>query len=131
LLGGGIRRIGHGYALAAALAVDPDHFEHSLVTARAIVADDPASAAAILRSARALWRGRAFGDLEPAGDLLPEGRRLDALRHEATALALACDIAVGRHRAAVPELSAKVAESPMDEDYLYLSMTAGLFRPKL
>src|SRR4051794_17883806 len=105
---------GRGYELCIdAEAVDVRRLERLLAAAdRADRAGEPAEAA---RAALALWRGPALADVVDEPFAAFEIRRLDELRVEAAELAVAADLAAGRHREVVAELDALVAEHPLRE----------------
>jgi DNA-binding SARP family transcriptional activator/tetratricopeptide (TPR) repeat protein len=97
-------------------------FEGALDDARA-AATDPADAVRHLRRALALWRGQALAGLDgpvigPGITLLEERRLLaweELAEHE---------LALGRHRRLVPELSALVAQEPTRERLVATAMLA-------
>lgn len=88
---------------------------------------DLAEAAASLRAALALWRGRPLADLasEPfaAGDIA----RLDEARVAATEERVEVELALGRHRELVPELETLVADYPLRE-HMYAALMTALYR---
>ncbi|MFJ9040002.1 BTAD domain-containing putative transcriptional regulator [Streptomyces sp. NPDC102406] len=102
-----------GYRLAATRAdIDLYVFE-SLVRegTAALTANDPASAARILREALALWRGPALADLPGhAAASRPEAQRLEATRAR-----VAADLSLGRAVDLVPELRELTTAHPYDE----------------
>ncbi|MET7422327.1 BTAD domain-containing putative transcriptional regulator [Dactylosporangium sp. NPDC005555] len=102
--------------------IDARRFSAMVAAARGVT--DPADRGALLRDALALWRGDALDDtvspwLRPrlVGDL-------DELRLVVTEEWLACEIAVGRHAGALPELTRLTAAHPTREGLLGLSMRA-------
>jgi WD40 repeat protein/DNA-binding SARP family transcriptional activator len=105
---------GRGYELH----VDPDcvdvrRFEALLAEANhAADADEPTDAA---REALALWRGPALADVADEPFAASEIRRLEELRVEAAELAIAGDLAAGRHREVAAEIDALVGEHPLRE----------------
>lgn len=116
-----------GYRLAAHRAdIDLYVFE-GLVRegTAALSADDPATAARVLRAALALWRGPALADLpdDPAATR-PEARRLEAQRLEATRARVAADLRLGRAPELVPELRELTAAHPYDEPLRVLLIQA-------
>jgi predicted ATPase len=104
-----------GYRLAIeADGVDATRFERLAAEgSRALRADDPATAARVLREGLALWRGPALAD---AGDALrvPAARLADQ-RLAAILDRLTADIALGETDIVVPELEALAADFPLDE----------------
>ncbi|MFF2745303.1 BTAD domain-containing putative transcriptional regulator [Kitasatospora sp. NPDC058048] len=69
-----------------------------------------------LRAALALWRGPALDGLAVDADA-PGAVALDELRLTAWEECLDLELALGRHRAAVPELTALVADHPLRERF--------------
>ncbi|MFE7531843.1 BTAD domain-containing putative transcriptional regulator [Kitasatospora sp. NPDC057542] len=69
-----------------------------------------------LRAALALWRGPALDGLAADTDV-PGAVALDELRLTAWEECLDLELALGRHRAAVPELTALVADQPLRERF--------------
>jgi DNA-binding SARP family transcriptional activator len=81
----------------------------------ALMADEPADASVLLRSALALWRGPPLADFtyEPFAQIQIE--KLDEMRTLALEDRFEADMAVGRHAEVVPELEAAVASEPFRE----------------
>ncbi|RFU40990.1 helix-turn-helix domain-containing protein, partial [Actinomadura logoneensis] len=111
---GRIARDAAGYRLTAAPAeLDALRFEELVAAARA--AADLHRRDALLSEALGLWRGAAYAGHADSAPLRDEALRLDELRltvveeHAETCLAL------GRHEALVPELSAFVRSQPLRE----------------
>ncbi|MBC6458785.1 BTAD domain-containing putative transcriptional regulator [Actinomadura sp. HBU206391] len=103
-----------GYLLAIDLgAVDAHDFEARVRRARRT--GDPATAAAELREALALWRGPALSDV--MGAPFAEGpiARLEGLRRAATEERIEADLALGRYAELIPELAALAAAEPLRE----------------
>ncbi len=104
-----------GYALVVdAECVDALRFERLVDEGRA-ASDDPARAAELLRSALAIWRGPALGDLgyEPfAQDAVA---RLEESRLAAVEERAEVDLRLGRHAELVAELEGLVREHPLRE----------------
>jgi basic membrane lipoprotein Med (substrate-binding protein (PBP1-ABC) superfamily) len=101
-----------GYALKAAdMSIDVRQFERLSEEARAA---EPERAAELLRQALALWRGDALAGLT-APFALREAQRLEELRLAALEERVDADLALGRHEALVPELTALTAEHPLRE----------------
>jgi DNA-binding SARP family transcriptional activator/class 3 adenylate cyclase len=92
--------------------LDLNRFERLLEEARS---SDVASAAAHLRKALALWRGRALGDLADEPFARSEALRLEELRLVALEERIEADLVLGRHAALVGELEAYVAQEPLRE----------------
>ncbi|WP_314614604.1 ATP-binding protein [Streptomyces stackebrandtii] len=105
---------GPGYRLVAGPDdIDLYVFERGVRDAGArLDADDPETAAALLRDALALFRGPALADLpEPAG-VRPEAQRLAALRRRVEA-----DLRRGATDGLVPELTGLTTTYPYDEAF--------------
>ncbi|MFB7586791.1 BTAD domain-containing putative transcriptional regulator [Streptomyces sp. NPDC056169] len=105
---------GPGYRLVAGPDdIDLYVFERRVRDAGArLDADDPETAAALLREALALFRGPALADLpEPAG-VRPEAQRLAALRRRVEA-----DLRRGATDGLVPELTELTTTYPYDEAF--------------
>ncbi|MFI9210550.1 ATP-binding protein [Streptomyces sp. NPDC053253] len=105
---------GPGYRLVAGPDdIDLYVFERGVRDAAArLDADDPETAAALLRDALALFRGPALADLpEPAG-VRPEAQRLAALRRRVEA-----DLRRGATDGLVPELIGLTTTYPYDEAF--------------
>jgi DNA-binding SARP family transcriptional activator len=117
---------GRGYAITVADdALDLRRFErHLRVGEDALAGDRPADAATELRAALALWRGPALSDLADEPCARPIAARVDELRLVALERALEADLACGRHREAVAELAALIAEHPLRERFRALHMLA-------
>jgi YVTN family beta-propeller protein len=82
---------------------------------RALETGDPSHAAAQLREAESLWRGRPLADLEFEPFARCEVQRLEALRLAAVEDRIEAELALGRHTALCPELEQLVAEHPLRE----------------
>ncbi len=111
-----------GYSLALDGATyDAAEFEARLADAwdRA-----PADALVAYDEALALWSGRAFGDDADEWWLRPVAVRLEELRLVALEERAECLIETGRHTEAVAELERLVAEHPLRERFVALSMRA-------
>ncbi len=106
-----------GYLLALGLGqLDAARFEHLLEQGRHLLAvGDPASAAARLREALALWRGPPLADLALLDFLQPEIRRLEELRLLAMMERIDADLALGHHAALIAEIEALVVSEPLQE----------------
>lgn len=117
LAGGAVveRRAG-GYALRAGTAlVDCEEFDRlARVGRHALRAGRDDEAAETLRSALALWRGRALGGvLERLAD--DEADRLHTVRLAVLEDRIAADLRLGRHAQLVGELVTLVADNPLHE----------------
>src|SRR5262245_19107148 len=96
--------------------LDLDRFEKLLEEARrALTDEDPATAAEQLRTALALWRGPALGDLADEPFARSEGPRLEELRLVALVGPSEPDLPRARHAALVGELETYVAQHPLRE----------------
>jgi basic membrane lipoprotein Med (substrate-binding protein (PBP1-ABC) superfamily)/DNA-binding SARP family transcriptional activator len=101
-----------GYALeAGGASIDVREFERLSEEARAA---EPERAAELLRQALALWRGDALAGLT-APFALREARRLEELKLGALEERVDAELALGRHEALVPELTALTDEHPLRE----------------
>ena len=106
-----------GYVLTVdAERIDALRFERLLNEGRAALSgDDPARAAELLRSALALWRGPALGDLAYERFAQDDAARLEELRLAAVEERIEADLRLGRHVELVPELEGLVREHPLRE----------------
>jgi DNA-binding SARP family transcriptional activator len=93
-------------------ALDLHRFESLLAEARA---EEPINAAAILRDALGLFRGRPLAEFADERFAEVEVARIEALRLEALEERIEADLALGRHAALVGELEALVAAEPLRE----------------
>jgi DNA-binding SARP family transcriptional activator len=90
--------------------IDADRFEQLAASGRAhLAASEPEAAAEAFRSARSLWRGRPFPELEESAEAAAEAQRLSELERVVSEELMAAELACGRHHAAVAELEALVA----------------------
>src|SRR6266700_2406140 len=85
---------------------------------------DPVRAAADLREALALWRGRPLADLAGLAWLEQQAGRLDLLREQIRHALSDARLAAGDHRQLVPELEQAAADHPLDEQVHAQLMTA-------
>jgi DNA-binding SARP family transcriptional activator/tetratricopeptide (TPR) repeat protein len=85
---------------------------------------DPVRAAADLREALALWRGRPLADLAGLAWLEQQAERLDLLREQVRHALSEARLAAGEHRQLVPELEQMSADHPLDEQVHAQLMTA-------
>ena len=115
------RSLGHERVLTSPggyeLVVAPDgldllRFEGLIAQARAA---PPAAAAAKLREALALWRGRALADVADAAFAQAETGRLEELRLAAAEGLVDAELALGHEAELVPELERVVAQNPLRE----------------
>jgi DNA-binding SARP family transcriptional activator/ABC-type oligopeptide transport system substrate-binding subunit len=106
-----------GYVLRVAPgALDLECFERLLDEGRRALAEgSDEHAAETLREAESLWRGRALADLEFESYARLDVDRLEELRLAAVEDRIEAELALGCHRALVPELEALVAEHPFRE----------------
>jgi ABC-type transport system substrate-binding protein/DNA-binding SARP family transcriptional activator len=96
--------------------LDLHAFERRVADGRhALEAGDPRRAAALLREAESLWRGRPLGDLEFEPFARFEAQRLEELRLLAVEDRIEAELALGGHTALCPELGQLVAEQPLRE----------------
>ncbi len=121
-----ISTIGSGYALNVAHdAFDLHRFERLAGDGtEALAAGKSEEAAARLREAIALWRGRALSDLSNEPFSLPVIGRLEELRIAAQERYLEAELACGRHVAALVELEELVQAHPLRERLRELQMLA-------
>jgi DNA-binding SARP family transcriptional activator/tetratricopeptide (TPR) repeat protein len=116
LLGGPEQVVTHptGYSISiGAGGLDALLFDQYLTQARAGPAD-AATAAGLLRSALALWRGPALFGSDSA--VVRQGARLlDERRLQATEELADCELALGRHREIVADLQERLREAPTRE----------------
>lgn len=107
-------------------ALDLDRFDGcTQAGARALAEGDLAGGTRQLREALALWRGPALVDI-PAAPLRLEAGRLDELRIDALERCAAADLALGRYRDALAELTDLTTEHPFRER-LWSLLMAGLY----
>ncbi|MEV6417801.1 BTAD domain-containing putative transcriptional regulator [Kribbella sp. NPDC051718] len=98
-------------------ALDIDRFESAMKAAEQ--AEDPS----LYRDALALFRGEPLSGL-PGNYLAGQRRRLTERRDDALSGRLGLELGAGRFADVVPELSALVAERPLDERFAAQLMTA-------
>jgi YVTN family beta-propeller protein len=82
---------------------------------RALESGDLRQAAALLRQAESLWRGRPLADLEFEPFAASEVQRLEALRMLTVEDRIEAELALGRHTALCPELEQLVTKHPLRE----------------
>ncbi|GHE68989.1 AfsR/SARP family transcriptional regulator [Streptomyces capitiformicae] len=100
-----------GYALE--WDTDAGAAERLVRTARH--SSDPAAAAALLRSALALWRGRPLVDVAEVPWLAEQSDRLAELESEARRALADARLALGEHMRVLPQLRDAAADHPFDE----------------
>jgi DNA-binding SARP family transcriptional activator len=94
---------------------------------RARAEGDARTAADVLRSGLALWRGPALADVGDAPFVAVARARLEELRMAATELRIAADLALGRHGPLAAELRALTVEHPLRER-LWAQLMHALYR---
>jgi YVTN family beta-propeller protein len=96
--------------------LDLHAFDYLAAAGRQALADgDPNRAAALLREAESLWRGRPLADLESESFARLEVQRLEALRLVVVEDRIEAELATGRHTALCSELGHLIAEHPLQE----------------
>jgi ABC-type transport system substrate-binding protein/DNA-binding SARP family transcriptional activator len=106
-----------GYLLRVeAGELDLHTFERLVAEGRqALEQDNPGRAAAMLREAESLWRGRPLADLEFEPFARLDVQRLDELRLLTAEERIDAELALGRHAALCPELEALAEQHPLRE----------------
>jgi YVTN family beta-propeller protein len=94
---------------------------------RALAAEAPGRASAVLGEALALWRGAPLADFRYEPFAQAEIARLEKLRAGAVEVRIEADLALGRHAYAVSELEALVAADPLRER-LHQQLMIALYR---
>ncbi len=94
------------------------------LTARARVADDPGTRAALLSDALALWRGAAFSGFEDAAFARPVATRLEEARLAALEAHAEARIDLGEHLGVAQDLHELVVRHPLRERLRALQMRA-------
>ena len=120
----GIRFDGHGYACR--FEYDLDVFEFEELCRRAAMAASGSDVAA-WRRALDLFRGEPLGGLEPTEPVRREQVRLAEARLTALDAMFASELAAGRHREIVSELSAAAEAEPLREE-LRRALMVALYR---
>jgi DNA-binding SARP family transcriptional activator/tetratricopeptide (TPR) repeat protein len=97
--------------------LDADEFRRDVAAARdKIQADDPATAAELLRTALARWRGPAFDGVSyPA--LQHAAAELEEIRLGALEDRIEADIALGHHQEVIAELGSLIRDHPLRERF--------------
>ncbi|ROO86142.1 DNA-binding SARP family transcriptional activator [Actinocorallia herbida] len=104
-----------GYALRVDERLDRVRFERAAALGHDLLAaGDNTGARGALAEALDLWRGEPYADV-PVAALGPETERLLKLRMLAAEDLWAAEVALGRHRAAVPALRRLAVEHPLRE----------------
>jgi DNA-binding SARP family transcriptional activator len=108
---------GDGYLIrVAADQLDLNSFERLVSDgARTLARGDPGAAAAMLRGAQSLWRGKALADFAYESFAQPAIARLDELRLHAVELRIDAELALGLEAQLVGELQELVAAHPVRE----------------
>jgi DNA-binding SARP family transcriptional activator len=105
--------------------IDVDAFERLTAAGRrAKDLGDQATASRLLRSALAVWRGRALVDVYTGMRLSVEVTRLEESRLMAVEARVDADLALGRHQALLSELAVLAARHPMHENLCAQYMVA-------
>jgi DNA-binding SARP family transcriptional activator len=91
---------------------------------RALAADSPEAAAALLSEALEMWRGPLLADVPPTALVNMQASQAEESRLTATELRIEADIACGRAAQVVAELQGLVTEYPMREGLWALLMRA-------
>lgn len=119
-----IRAAGDGYQLTSPGELDLSVFRELLAQAERLRgAGDAQGAAKCLGDALGLWQGTALAYVR--GEYADNQRqRLDELRLSAEAARLAVELELGGHEQAASELTALVAEHPLDERFREMLMLA-------
>ena len=108
-----------------ACELDATRFAELLRSARSEVAVDQLDQALkAFDQALGLWRGDALADVELEGDARSAAARLDDERRAARSGRFDVALALGQHKALVPDLERAVAAEPLDEHLLLQLMTA-------
>lgn len=121
-----VEHVQHGYRLR----VDPDdvdasRFERLCAEGRlALAGGDAGPAADLLRAALALWRGPALADVVDCAGAQARAAELTQRRLAAVEDRAEADLALGAHRAVVPELVRLVEQHPLRERLRALLMRA-------
>ena len=108
---------GHGYLLRVARGeLDVDRFRASVEEGReALAAGDAGEAASVLRAGLALWRGPPLADFAYEAFAQAAIAQLEDLHLSALEERIEADLALGRQRDVVGELTSLVAQNPLRE----------------
>lgn len=104
--------------------LDATRARRLLEVARQRAHDDPAGACALLRDARALWRGPALADLSDVAPLASTAVVLQQVHREVTDLLISCSIAAGAVDEAVGVATEALGGDPLREPAVLLMMRA-------
>ncbi|MGH8793038.1 MAG: BTAD domain-containing putative transcriptional regulator [Stackebrandtia sp.] len=108
----------HGYAIAVEPEeLDAAEFERLYREGAAKATADPVLAGDLLGRAVGLWRGAAYGDLADCDAIRAEATRLEELRLSAIEARVDVDLALGRHRELVAELTTLVSEYRLHQKF--------------
>jgi peptide/nickel transport system substrate-binding protein len=120
---------GRGYLLRVeASELDLDRFRSLVEQGReALARQDPDQAATLLREALVLWRGPVLADLSYEAFAQPAIAQFEELRLAAVEERIEADLALGRERDLVGELSALVERNPLRER-LRIQLMLALYR---
>ena len=116
-----------------ALVTDPDDVDSLRFEARAaeghrlVAAGQAEAAQGALEAGLVLWRGPALADFAYEPFAQPEAARLEELRAVCLEDRVECDLALGRHAAAIAELETMVGQRPLRER-LWAQLMVGLYR---
>ena len=111
-----IRTAGDGYALEIDRArIDAEQFELLVHDAEELAGVEPERALGDVESARALWRGRPWGELADEVWLRSDVARIEELRRRADELWGNVQLALGRHELIVDSLARAVEAEPLRE----------------
>jgi DNA-binding SARP family transcriptional activator len=96
--------------------LDTDRFARLAVRGQVLLrTGEPVAAAETLAEALEQWRGPVLADTELHGSVVAERGRLEELRLTTVEYRIDAELAIGRHRLAVPELLELVARHPLRE----------------
>ena len=123
-----LQRRGLGYVLLIKPdQIDLDRFEELADSGSRQVVSAPRSAAAALREALDLWRGRALAEFAGMPFAEPEIARLAQLHLVTVVARIDADLALGRHADLLAELELLAASHPLDER-LHRRLILALYR---
>jgi DNA-binding SARP family transcriptional activator len=105
-------------------SVDANEFEAAVEAARRLSVSNPTESAKMLRSALAMWRGRAFAEFQYEEFAHATALRLDEVRLGAVEDRIDVELALGHHFELVGELEALVVEHPFRERLTEMWMLA-------
>jgi DNA-binding SARP family transcriptional activator len=96
--------------------IDARRFELIAAEGRVLARTQPSEAAALLKEALAMWRGRALAEFQYEEFAVGEANRLDELRLIVIGDRIGADLARGAHRQVVDELESLTREYPLREE---------------